>query len=134
LLVGFGLGVAADTFLAPSGGIAIGVGFVLGLGLWLLVRSAARRQTTARGKALGERLAVAAHACRALDDYAESGYEAEHNRLTEKHAQKLRETDDHYLPRLDAQKRQYEAEVARIETEYVVTAEAVRARREAEAK
>ena len=131
--LGLALGAAGFAVLDPTtAAVAVGVGGVLGLAVWVLVRSAARKQTLRVGGAVGERLAVAAHACRALDDYAEAGYEAEHNRLVEKHAQKRRETDAHYKPRFDAQKKQYEAEVARTEQEYAAASETVRARRASE--
>src|SRR5205823_14748368 len=103
-----------------------------GVGAWLLVRWLARKQTLTVGKELGRRLALAAWACKLLEDFADAEYAAEHTRITEKHARKRRETDEYYRPLLEKQKAQYEAEIDRLVADHAAATESIRARREAE--
>lgn len=118
--------------LPTAGGVTGGVGIVLGVVGWLLLRLLARRQTVRAGRVLGERLAEAERATRLLDEFAAAEYAAEHARITEKHARKRRETDEYYKPLLEKQKKDYETELDRILTEHENATEGLTQRREAE--
>ncbi|MDB5307143.1 MAG: ftsK [Gemmataceae bacterium] len=137
VLVAAGVGAGAGFALldlVPALGVTGGVGLVGGVGLWLLLRSAARKRTVRAGSVLGEQLAAAAAACQHLHEFAAVEYAAEHARLVEKHARKRRETDAYYVPLLDAQKRQYESELGKLVDDHAAATESIRARREGESR
>jgi DNA segregation ATPase FtsK/SpoIIIE-like protein len=134
LLIGGGLGAIGFAFLslqAALGAVAGGV-LVLGLGLWLLVKWIARKRTRRAGKAAGEQLALATRSVELLRTHARTQYEAEHRRLVERHARKREETDNFYLPRFAAQKKQFEAELARAAAEHEAAAAEMAKRRDKE--
>ena len=87
-----------------------------------------------RGKSLARDLAEAARASRLLSDYAAGEYAEERVRIAERHARKKKETNEHYLPLFEVQRKQYEAELVRIESEYVALAEKIGRQRVAEAR
>src|SRR5207237_1468812 len=116
-LVAAGLGAAAGfPFLGPvaAAGVTAAVALVLGPALWLLVRWLGLRAALRQGKALGRHLAEAARACRLLNDHAAWEYAEERARQAERHARKKKEANEYYLPLFDAQRKQYDAELARI--------------------
>jgi hypothetical protein len=94
--------------------ITAAVGVILGVGLWLLLRSAARRQVRRVGSAFAEKQAIAEAACRNLHDFAAAQYQAESERVTEKHARKRKETQEYYEPLLEQRKQQLDTEIERL--------------------
>ena len=120
--------------LIPAVAVAAGVGLIGGVGVWLLLKSAARKQTLRAGVVFGERQAIAAAACQHLRDFAAGVYTAERARLAERHARKKQETKAHYEPQFTAQKKQYAAEVARAAADHETAAQSVADRRDAEAR
>lgn len=120
LLVGAALGAASFAALDPTtaAGVTGGVALVVGVGLWLAVRSAGKKSTLKVGAEVGEALAVAERGVRLLNDFASKEYVAERTRLADRHARKRKDTDDHYLPSFEAQQKQYDAETDRASTQY----------------
>ncbi len=131
-----GLGAVALTFLPMPDALYVvaGTGVVLGFGLWLLVRSLGRASTLRQGKVVAEQLAEAARACQALNDYAATEFATEIKRLRDKHSRDRQKADEHYLPLLESQQKQFDAEVLRLETEFATAAERVRRKRGAESR
>jgi hypothetical protein len=120
LLIGGGIGAVGFAFLplqAALGAVAGGL-LVVGLGLWLLVKYIAKKQTLRTGKAAGEQLAFAEQAVELLRTHARVQYETEHRRLVDRHARKKQETEDFYLPRFAAQKKQFDAELVKAAAEH----------------
>ena len=123
-----GLGAAASfPVLDPGRSIVVtGVmGVVLGLALWLLARWLGRHSTATHGRILGRNLAEAARACRLLNDFASWEYAEERARISERHSRKKKEANEHYLPLFEVQRKQYETELVRIETEHAATLERI---------
>ena len=113
-------------------GVAVGAGLVAGVGLWLLARLLARRQTLRAGTHLGEKLAAAVAAVAHLDEYATTEYAAEVQRVREKYARKKAETEGYYQPLLAAQREQYQAGVDRLVADHAAVTGAVQKRRAGE--
>jgi DNA segregation ATPase FtsK/SpoIIIE-like protein len=136
VLVCAGLGASSFAALDPIPAIAttVGVGVVLGFGLWLLLASLARKQTLRVGRELGKNIAVATAACQNLHDFAKREYDEEMERLVERHQRKKRKTEQYYQPLFAQQKKQYEEELGRIVEEHARATEAETTRYEAEAK
>jgi DNA segregation ATPase FtsK/SpoIIIE, S-DNA-T family len=107
---------------------------VLGLALWLFARWLGRHSTATRGKALARHLTEASRACRLLNDYAAWEYAEERVRISERHTRKRKEADDHYLPLFEVQRRQYEAEMVRIEADYAAQVDRIGRQRVAETR
>ena len=55
-------------------------------------------------------------------------------RVSERHSRKKKETNEHYLPLFELQRKQYEAELVRIETEYAAATDRIGRQRTAEGK
>ena len=126
LVVLFGAGAAGtslsttpDFMQAAISGIAFGL--VLGLGLWFVIRAAGRRATLRQGKEIAQNLAEATRSVQLLNEYATAEFVAEIKKLRERHIRKRRETDEYYQPLLDTQKKQYDAEMLRLESEFGAT-------------
>ena len=138
LLVLFGLvglwPLALTPDLVTSSSSAAATGLLLGLGSWFLLRSVGKRVTVREGKAIALNLAEAARAVQLLTEYAASEYAAQVEKLRTRHARKRRETDEYYVPLLETQKKQYDAEVLRIEAEFATTAEQQRRKRGSETR
>ena len=107
---------------------------ILGFALWLFSRWLGRHATMSHGRVLARSLAEAARACRLLSDHAAWEYAEERVRISERHSRKKKETNEHYLPLFELQRKQYEAELVRIETEYAAATEKIGRQRAAEAK
>ena len=105
---------------------------VLGLAFWLFARWLGRHSTVVRGKTLARHLAEGSRACRLLHDYAAWEYAEERARISERHTRKQKEANEHYLPLFDAQRKQYDAEMVRIETEYAAQVDRIGRQRAAE--
>ncbi|MBA4188137.1 MAG: cell division protein FtsK [Planctomycetaceae bacterium] len=127
VLVGAALGASSFAALDPAtaAGVTAGVAVLLGIGLWLLIRSMGRKSTLRTGAVLGEHLADAQRAVRLLNDFASKEYVAEKSRLMDRNARKRKETDEHYLPSFELQKQQYDAEMERREAEHANQAAAL---------
>jgi hypothetical protein len=107
---------------------------VLGLALWLFARWLGRHSTVTRGKALARHLAEASRSCRLLNDFAAWEYAEERVRISERHTRKQKEANEHYLPLFDLQRKQYDAELVRIETEYAAQVDRIGRQRAAETR
>jgi energy-coupling factor transporter ATP-binding protein EcfA2 len=81
--------------------------------VWLWQRTA-RRQMRTCGQHASKLLAEAERAARLLADYANAQYAQELLQHREKHAERRRRADDHYLPSLETQKQQYEEQRQRL--------------------
>ncbi|MCE9567497.1 MAG: protein kinase [Planctomycetes bacterium] len=125
LLVGAAVGAVSFAFLAPptAGAVTGGVALVVGVALWMLLRSVGRNATLRVGKALDEQLADANRAIRLLNDFAAQEYVAERTRLTERHNRKRADNDEHYLPSFESQKKAFDAQIERLETEHATQIE-----------
>src|SRR5438552_7224734 len=90
-------GIGASTFafleLLPAIITTAAVGLILGVAAWFLLKSLAKKRTLRTGTILGQQLAEAEAACHRLHLFAAREYEEEHERITEKHARKRRETE-----------------------------------------
>jgi DNA segregation ATPase FtsK/SpoIIIE, S-DNA-T family len=131
------IGASAFAFVpdaATAGAIAGAVGLVFGLGLWVFLRWYGHRVTVREGKVIAQHLTEAARSVKLLQEYAASEYEAEVTRLRERHARKRRETDEYFKPLLETQKKQFEAEMLRVESEFATTAEQLRRKRGTETR
>ncbi|MBN9118216.1 MAG: DNA translocase FtsK [Planctomycetes bacterium] len=132
-----GLGASTFAFVsdpAVAGAVAGTLGLVFGLGQWLFLRWFGRRLTVREGRAIMQHLAEAERSVRLLNEYAESEFVAEITRLRDRHARKRRETDEYYRPLLESQKKQYDAEMLRIESEFATAAENLRRKRGTETR
>jgi hypothetical protein len=69
-----------------------------------------------------------------LNDYAAWEYAEERVRISERHTRKQKEANEHYLPLFDAQRKQYEAELVRIETEYAAQVDRIGRQRALESR
>ena len=128
-----GVGASGFAFLGFEQAIATTVtGFILGTGLWFFFKSKALKATLAAGNELGEKLDNAHTRCVYLYVFAKHEYDEEHERITEKHARKRRETDEYYLPLLASQKRHYEDELGKIVEEHESATDAATRRNESE--
>ncbi len=121
---------ALDATIAA--GITAGVGLLMGVGLWLFVRRLARQSALRLGKQLDQNLAEADTAVQGLNDFATKEYAEERVRVSERHARKRTETDEHYLPMFEAKKSQYEAEILRAENEHETQTDRITRERETE--
>ncbi|MFO0802368.1 MAG: FtsK/SpoIIIE domain-containing protein [Gemmataceae bacterium] len=135
LILAGGLGSIAFAAMEPiaATGVALGVGIVLGFGLWLVITLFAHKQTLRVGLRLGEELVLAEGRCVALEKFAKREYDEELERLTERHVRKKKETDNYYLPMFAKQKQQHEEDLARIVEEHAAATEDATRRHEAEA-
>ncbi|VTT98113.1 cell division protein : DNA segregation ATPase, FtsK/SpoIIIE family OS=Singulisphaera acidiphila (strain ATCC BAA-1392 / DSM 18658 / VKM B-2454 / MOB10) GN=Sinac_6281 PE=4 SV=1: Pkinase: FtsK_SpoIIIE [Gemmataceae bacterium] len=136
VFVGATLGAASFAALDPTtaAGATVGVALVVGVGLWLAVRSAGKKATLRVGAEVGEALAVAERAVRLLNDFAAQEYATERARIADRHARKRKDTDDHFLPSFASQKKQYDAETERASTQYEAKTAALEAARAAATK
>ncbi|HEV3439748.1 MAG TPA: FtsK/SpoIIIE domain-containing protein [Gemmata sp.] len=135
LLLGFSLGAAISfPFLPPMPAIGLmsGVGLIIGLGIWMAMRWLGRRTTIDLGRRLGLLLADATRACHMLNNYAAKEYAEERARISERHSRKRRETDDYYLPMFESQKKNFDADLQRVESEHAAQSEKLRRQRIAE--
>ena len=134
LALATGIGASTFSFLPADTALpaTAGIGVVLGLALWLLVRSLGRRSTARQGKVIAERLAESARSCQLLADYASAEFVAEIKRLREKHARERQKTDEYYVPLLATQKKQFEEELVRIDSDFALGAERIRRKRVSE--
>ncbi|QJW99029.1 FtsK/SpoIIIE domain-containing protein [Frigoriglobus tundricola] len=112
-----------------AGAIAGAVGLVFGVGVWFLLRSLGHRKTVRQGEEIARNLAETTRAVRLLEEFATSEFTAQIQKLRERHARKRRETDEYYVPLIETQQKQYEAEVQRIESESTSASEHLRSRR-----
>ncbi len=119
---------------AEAAGVTGGVGVILGVAGWLVLKAAARRQTLRIGSALGVKLVAAEAAVEHLREFAAQQYVVEHARLVEKHTRKRRETAGHYEPLFERQITQRDAEIDRIVAEHEATTAAIAKRREKESR
>lgn len=123
-----------DFAVAASHFIAAAVGPVIGVALWLFLRWFGRRVTLREGTAAARQLAESERAVALLNEYADTEFAKEMERLRERHARKRRETDEYYKPMLDSQQKQYDGEILRAETEYATRGEWLRRRHGKEAR
>jgi DNA segregation ATPase FtsK/SpoIIIE, S-DNA-T family len=107
---------------------------VLGLALWVFVRWLGRRVALRQGRVLARHLAEAARSCRLLTDFAAWEYAEERAHQSERHARKRKEANEYYLPLFEAQRKQYDAELARIAEEYESQSEKITRQRAAEVR
>ncbi|MBA2227905.1 FtsK/SpoIIIE domain-containing protein [Thermogemmata fonticola] len=84
---------------------------------WLWHRQV-RQRLLKRGRQLAETLANAERAARLLSDAANSQYAQEMLLQKEKHAERRRRADEHYLPLLQNQKERYENQRQRLMTDF----------------
>ena len=91
--------------------VTAAVGVIFGFALWLLLRWFGRHATLTQGKILARNLSEAARGCRLLNDFAAWEYAEERVRVSERHARKKKEANEHYLPEFEVQRKQYEAEL-----------------------
>lgn len=135
VILAAGLGSISFAFLdpIPAVGVAVGVGIVLGFGLWLVVAALGHKQTLRVGIRLGEELVLAEGRCVALHKFAKRQYDEELERLTERHTRKKKETEQYYLPMFAKQKQQYEDDLGRIVEEHAAATEDATRRHELEA-
>jgi energy-coupling factor transporter ATP-binding protein EcfA2 len=115
--------------LLTAVGVAVAAGLVVGLGLWLVVRWLARRQTLRAGAALGEKLAAAVAAAAHLEDHAAAEHAAELRRVRDRHARHTAETEAYYQPLFAVQTEQYEASIERLVADHAAATGAVQKRR-----
>ena len=108
------------------------VGLILGLALWVFVRWLGRHSTLNHGKTLARNLAEASRTCRLLNDYASWEYAEERASQAERHTRKKKEANEHFLPLFETQRKQYDAELIRIETEYAAQTDKIGRQRAAE--
>ena len=134
LLAGVGASSFAFLELEPAIAATAGTGLILGLGLWFLLKSLARKATLQAGTELGEKLDFANWRCQKLYAFAQHEYEEEHERLTEKHTRKRRETEEHYHPLFASQKKQYEESLGKIVEEHETATNDAVSRNEGESK
>ena len=114
--------------------IAGGLCGVLSVASWVGMRVLSRRATVRQGKVIAEQLAEASRACQALNDYAAAEFAAEVQRLRDKHARSRQKADEHYLPLLESQQKQFDAEVLRLESEAATATERTRRKRDSETR
>ncbi|MDW8244447.1 MAG: FtsK/SpoIIIE domain-containing protein [Thermogemmata sp.] len=112
------IGVAPLAFVALSLVVACSVvlataviGAVLASGLW---RGYARRRVEVWGRRMGLLLAEVQRAARLLADHANALYAQELLQQREKHAERRRRADQHYLPLLQRLHKQYESKRRRL--------------------
>lgn len=127
-------GLGATSFAVVSdvttAGVITGVvGAVFGLGSWLLLRWLGTRLTQREGAVIAKELAEAAHACQLLKEFATAQYGAETKRLREKHDRDRQRTEEYYKPLLASQKKQFDEEVLKLESEFGTAAERLRRKR-----
>jgi hypothetical protein len=137
LLQGLGWGAAVSfPFLEPKDAIILmcGVGLFIGVGTWLVIRWLGRRVTLDHGRRLGLLLADSQRACQLLNDYAAREYAEERARIAERHARKKRETDEYYLPLFETQKKQFEAELKKLDSDHATLSEKLRKHRSTEVR
>ena len=79
-------------------------------------------------------LAEGSRACRLLNDFAAWEYAEERVRISERHTRKQKEANEHYLPLFELQRKQYDAEMVRIETEYAAQVDRIGRQRAAETR
>ncbi len=115
----------AQTAAITTGAVSL----VFGIGTWVFLGWFGRLVTLREGMAISRHLAEAGRAVELLNAFAEKEYTEEVTRLRDKHARKRRETDEYFQPLLDTQKKQYEAEMAKIDSEFAAGAEQLRRRR-----
>ena len=135
LMLGFGLGAAVSfPFLQVQQSIILmsGVGLFIGIGIWLVMRWLGRRTTLDQGRRLGLLMADATRACQMLNDYAAKEYAEERARISERHNRKRRETDDYFLPMFDTQKKQFESELHKLDSDHHTQSEKLRKQRAVE--
>ena len=108
------------------------VGLILGLALWMFARWLGRHATLNHGKTLARNLAEASRTCRLLNDYASWEYAEERASQAERHTRKKKEANEHFLPLFEAQRKQYDAELVRIESEYAAQTDKIGRQRAAE--
>lgn len=120
--------------LVTAASVAGASGLVLGIGAWLSARWLGRRVTLREGKLIAQQLAEASRAGAILKEYATAEFVAEVKRLREKHGRDRQKTDDYYKPLLENQKKQFDAEVARVEAEFAAGSEAIRRKRAADTR
>ncbi len=118
--------VAVATAAAATGGAAV----TFGVGLWLGVRSFAKKATLRQGLKLGEGLGQAEAACEHLRARATTEHESHRARLAADHARGNVETEEFYRPRLEAQKQQYDAGLKQAVAEHAATTTALKQRHE----
>lgn len=127
-----GVGASAFAFMPDPQEAAIvagATGFVCGLGTWLFVRSLGRRTTLRSGKEIAEQLAEVIRSVKLLNAFATSEFVARVTKLRERHGRKRLETDQYYKPLLEDQKKQFDTELLRIESEFATASEGIRRKR-----
>ncbi|MBM3979735.1 MAG: cell division protein FtsK [Planctomycetes bacterium] len=115
-----------DFAISASYFIAAAAGPVVGVALWLLLRWLGRRVTRREGKQIAMQAAESARAVKLLYEYATAEFVAQMERLREKHRKERDKTDAYYKPLLETQRKQYNAEVLRIEAEHATATEVIR--------
>ncbi len=132
IFLGAGLGSVAWAIIDDplvAGIITAVVGLVVGLSMWLWLRSRGRKTTIQRGRSIAQDLAEATRSVQYLRAYAQEGFQTELKRLRDKHARQRQKTDDYYKPLLEFQKKQFDEELLRVEAEFATAAEALRRKR-----
>jgi energy-coupling factor transporter ATP-binding protein EcfA2 len=114
---------------AVAGGIAAACGLLLGGGVWAFLRSHGKKVTLRDGRAISEHLAEADRAVEMLNRFAADQYAAEVGKQRERHARKKRETEGYFAPLLDEQKKQYEQEAVKLESDFATASEKLRRKR-----
>ncbi|MDY3551606.1 FtsK/SpoIIIE domain-containing protein [Gemmata sp. JC717] len=125
---------AAVPDVATAGAITGGAAVVLGFGSWLLLRWLGKRTTLREGTVIAQQLAEAARACQLLREFATAQHAAESRRLNEKHDRDRQRTEEHYKPLLASQKRQFEDELRRLDSDFATAAERLRNKRDADTR
>jgi len=137
VLIAAGVGASSFALLAPveAAAATAGVALVLGIGLWFFARWLGRQSTLRHGKMLGKNLAESGPRRAPLERLRGEGVRrGARPRLSERHAKKRKESDEHFLPQFEAQKKAYEAMLVQVETEYTAQTEKLRRQRAAETK
>ncbi|MCS6865247.1 MAG: FtsK/SpoIIIE domain-containing protein [Gemmataceae bacterium] len=132
ILLGMAVGAVAGVILDNpwiATIVAAAVGLLVGTSLWLWLRSRGRETTRQFGQAIAQHLAEAARSVQLLQDFAQSEFNAQLQHLRDKHARRREKTDNYYKPLLELQKKQFDEELLRIETEFATAAESLRRQR-----
>ncbi len=93
-----------------------------------------RRTTLDMGRTLGLLLADAMRACQMPERLCGKGIRRGASPLIRKHTRKRQETDSYYLPLFESQKKQFEAEIQKLESDHAAQSEKLRRQRGSEVR